>query len=555
MTVLRNSLIRICLVTLHLTAAAGPLESNRALSAGPPARPWGPSFVPKSKPPASDLRVIPLDRVPTGERMAVTCLQGLVARGKPAIWIQRGAEDLPCLEYHKKKHYISGYEIEPDWRKVFRDYHALCKGVVVPDGKLFRGELLALNVAACEDALVGSPALANDLHLPVIADLRGRFPTYADGLRWVWSTYQAKLNPYLCDIRCPGLVPYATFDYSYQWRGLMFWLAGPKEAGFPGVNPAEERKVIESVFSEMPPLGICVGFPAMSDGEGIGEPQGVELLSRFGKSLVCTNHISNYSFLSGIREEKLTPPPPLPPPPLEQDKVYIALVLSDGDNEILWPGFFRKYFEHKDYGKFPLAFGMGPAIRELQPGNARWCYESAAPNTEFICDVSGAGYIHSDKFGEALANREEVWSGFLAWTGFLMERMGQRSIRTVGGNDAVLARYAAALPFCHSIFADMGRYSGREGISKLTYSLPDGMPVFRSVTSWRNGKEGFLKEIREQVGSRRPAFVNGFVHCWTFDMETLAKIHTQRDKDMVFVTPSQLAALYRRSLEPPAARD
>lgn len=128
-----------------------------------------------------------------------------------------------------------------------------------------------------------------------------------------------------------------------------------------------------------------------------------------------------------------------------------------------------------------------------------------------------------------------------------MPPLGMRSVRTVSGDDAVVARFAAALPECHSIFADMGRYSGREGIGNLTYALPDGMPVFRAVTSWRHGKEGFLREVREQVGDVRPAFVNGFVHCWPFDMDTLAKIHAERDSDMVFVTPSQLAALYRKA--------
>ena len=72
------------------------------------------------------------------------------------------------------------------------------------------------------------------------------------------------------------------------------------------------------------------------------------------------------------------------------------------------------------------------------------------------------------------------------------------------------------------------------------------MPVFRAVTSWRYGKAGFLREVREQVGAQRPAFVNGFVHCWTFTMDDLAQLYAQRDADMVFVTPAQLAALYRQ---------
>ena len=57
-----------------------------------------------------------------------------------------------------------------------------------------------------------------------------------------------------------------------------------------------------------------------------------------------------------------------------------------------------------------------------------------------------------------------------------------------------------------------------------------------------------LREIREQVGSTRPAFVNAFVHCWTFnDLEMLAGIYDSRDKEMVFVTPTQLAELFRQS--------
>ena len=39
----------------------------------------------------------------------------------------------------------------------------------------------------------------------------------------------------------------------------------------------------------------------------------------------------------------------------------------------------------------------------------------------------------------------------------------------------------------------MGRFSGRSGITNLTYALPGGLPVFRAVTSWRYGKAGFLR--------------------------------------------------------------
>ena len=510
-------------------------------------RNWRDTFLPKSKPPAREVLSASLAGLKTDERIAVTCLQGLLAREQPRLWLVRNHDDPFWMGWHRAKGHVERFETVADWTALFDTFRDAMKGAVIPDEKLFRGDLLAVNVAACEDLIVASPQLAERLHLPVKLDLRGRFPTYAEGLQWLWANYKDRFNPHLCDFRHPGLLPHGTFDYGYQWRALMFWVAGPKEDDKPGVDRLAEHRLVAKILSEMPVNGVCVGFPAMGEGEGMGEPPGVELLSRYGKSLVCNNHGGNYSITSGVRIDRLEPPKALPPPALQRDKVYIALALSDGDNQILWPAFFRRYFEHPAFGKFPLAFGMGPAIRELQPGLAQWYFEHATPATEFFADVSGAGYMQPDHFAEAYVDRVPAWTGYLTWTRRLMEPLGQRTIRTVGGSDANVARYADALPFCHSIFADMGRYSGRSGIADLTYSLPTGMPVFRAVTSWRYGKEGFLREIREQVGSQRPAFVNGFVHCWTFAMDDLARIYEQRDADMVFVTPSQLAQLYREA--------
>jgi hypothetical protein len=130
-----------------------------------------------------------------------------------------------------------------------------------------------------------------------------------------------------------------------------------------------------------------------------------------------------------------------------------------------------------------------------------------------------------------------------------MEPMHLKSVWTVVGGDDVIGSYVKALPECHSIFADMGRYSGRGGISNLTHTLQD-KPVFRAVTSWRYGKEGFLREIQEQVGNQRLAFMKGFVHSWTFAMDDLVGIPYGASQEIVFVTPSQLARLYRQALPP-----
>jgi hypothetical protein len=274
----------------------------------------------------------------------------------------------------------------------------------------------------------------------------------------------------------------------------------------------------------------------------------VRLASSYAISMICSDSLPNTCVTSGETIPPLQQTPQNPPPPLENDKIYIALAVSDGDNQNAWLNFFRSYFEHPRHGEFPVAFGMGPPILDLQPMRAEWYYEHAGPNTEFFADVSGIGYIQPDVYAKNYQDPAAVFDGYLEWTNKYQAKLDLKTLRTVSGEDDFLTHYAEKVSGMHSIFADMGRYGSHDKIQNLTYSLPDGMPVFRAATSWRYGKTGFIREVNEQVGSVRPAFVNGFVHCWTFNMDAIAAIYDHRDPDMVFVTPAQLAALYKQAV-------
>ncbi|MGD0651070.1 MAG: GxGYxYP domain-containing protein [Verrucomicrobiia bacterium] len=527
-----------------------PLPANLPFAVTP--RPWGDTYLPKSKPPARRLLAVNVQRLKPEERIALTCLQGLTSREQPRIWLRRDREDQAWLDWHKEKGYIDGYEVVTNWTGLFRQFSSAYKGAIIPDAKLYRGNLLAVNVAACENLIIATPELAEKLALPVRIDLRGWFKTYTEGMRWVWANYKNQLSRHLCKYAHPSLLEKCTFAYDLQWRSVVFWIAGPLDEGEPGADKLAECRLMAEIFAEMDPNTAMLGFPAippLGDGFGLGEPDGVAFASRYAKGVVGSDYLGNVCVMSGVRIERLEQPKQPTPPPLEAGRIYIALVMSDGDNENAWMDFFKKYFNHPSYGKFPLAFGMGPPIRELMPAVAQWYYEHALPQTEFIADVSGVAYTQPENYGLAYADRERVLAGFLEWTARLMHPMEMRTVRTARGGDPIVARYAKELPFCHSIFADMGHDDERNGIDKLTYSLPGGMPVFRAVTGGRYGKDGFLREVREQLGTRRPAFVHGWVNCWIYGPEDLTRIYEQRDSNMEFVTPSQLAALYRPAKE------
>ncbi len=524
-----------------------PLPSNLAVPDWP--RPWGDTFLPKSPPPARTLLVVDTAPLSEPERIALACLQGLTSRTRPTIWLDVPWQRHGWLEWHVEKGYIDDFEKVADWTELFRRFQSAYNGAVIADTDLYGGPLIAANVAACEDLILATPELAERLEIPVVEDLRGRFSTYAEGMRWVWETYKDRLNRHLCDFLHPSRLANGAFAYDLQWRAPLFWIVGPKDAVEPGADMLAEKRLMAEIFAEMAPNTAVLGFPFHGEGVGPGEVNGVAFAGRYGHPLVCTDSLVNVPVTSGVVIDRLEQRDAGPPPPLEHDKIYIALAMSDGDNQNTWVnGFFKGYMEHPGYGRFPLSFGMGPPIIDLMPGVVQWYFEHAAPGTEFIADVSGIGYMQPANYGLAYADRDAVFDGFLDWTDRYLRRLDMGTLRTVEGEDALLRRYAR-LGFLHSLFADMGRYSGREGIDNLTYTLPEGMPVFRSVTSWRYGKEGFLREVREQVGDVRPAFVNGFTHCWTFRMDDIVRIYEERDPDMVFVSPSQLAALYRQFRE------
>lgn len=547
------TLVALCVV-LAAPAIAAQKDDLESLPGGlayaPQARPWGDTYLPKSPPPARRLLLVDATKCTPEERLALACLQGLTSRKEPRIWLLVPGQGKFWLDRHVEKKYIDGYDSVADWRGLFRQFADAFRGAVVPDRNLYRGDVLAANVAACEDLIIASPELAAALGLPVKVDLRGRFTTYADGMQWVWNTYKGRLNHHLASYLYPRKMGVTAFAYELEWRAVMFWIAGTKDAAEPGADPAREERLMAGILAEMAPNTAVLGFPFGGEGIGIGEPRGVALISRYAKALVCPDFLANACVTSGVRIEPLRQAKQAPPPPLARDKIYIALAVSDGDNQNTWLNFMKPYFEHPRHGEFPVAHGMGPPILDLMPAVAEWYYERGGPNTEFLADVSGIGYIQPKHYATAFTERDAAFDGFLDWTQKYLARMDMATVRTVGGEDDLLARYARKLPGLHSLFADMGRYSGRSGIANLTYALPDGMPVFRSATSWRYGKDGFLREVREQVGAARPAFANGFVHCWTFhNMDDIARIYDGRDKDMVFVTPSQLAALYRKAKE------
>jgi len=508
------------------------------------------TFFPKPPKPAERLLVVDVRYLPSDEKLLLTSLQGLVNRKQPQIYLLFNDNDRRWLDWFKHTGRVQSEDIVSEPLSLVWRFKESYRGAVIPDHNLYIGPVIACNVAGAQDLLIASERLAVQLGLTVLQDLRGRFHDNASALRWVVDELFEQLSHHLLICAHPSLAYNGSFDYIIQHRGIAFWLTGSVDGRRPDSDMVAEQEVVEGLFAKLPVNIPVRGFWYAGEGVGPGEVPGVTLGSRFGKVLVCSDLIANLSVHSGYTLSSLQQKPQPPAPKLEQDKVYLAFTMSDGDNLCTLYGYFPSYFEDDLHGTFPMGWGIGPTIIDLAPAIVEWYYENAAPTDEFFCDVSGIGYIYPPEFATKYINREVILDDFLLRTQEYMGRLDLHTIRPAGTDESHIQRYGTFLKGLHSLVPDYGRATGGD-LDRATYMLPNGIPVFRGFTDWEENHPDLARymadQIRRQVGGQRPAFINVFVWNWGYRLQTLKRVLDLLPSDFVAVTPEQLAQLYQRS--------
>ena len=510
-----------------------------------PPRPY-PTLQPKMRPPSRHLLVADVRRLDRDTQRLLFSLQGLVNRTKPRLFLISDETDPFWLETMQKQGHTDAPRTVADPLSLLQTFRSAYKGVVLPDPKIYLSPEVAVCVAGADDLLLATPELAARLNLPIKADLRGRFRDDANAMRFVRVTLLPRLNPYLGAVLAPRILG-AQLDDIIAAKGVCFWVTGPREADQAGADAAAETAELEALLAQMPLGAVIRGYPWAGDGNGLGERPGVALFSRFGKMLTASDYVSNYSVMSGIPLAHLAQKPQPPAPKLDATKVYLAFVLSDGDNLSIWRGAARPLFIDPLRGTFPVAYGMGPTLMDVAPPQMEWYYSQMTPVNEFVCDVSGAGYVYPSSWGKALQDRPASRRRFYRdWTQDYMKRTGMKGLRVMEATESDLAAVGADTPQVAFQMPDYG-YLG-EDYAHLTYALSGGQPVFRAASFGPEARD-LAQQIRGHAGSARPAFLDVFVSFWGASLSKLKETLDLLGPEYVAVTPSQLNTLYRESAQ------
>ncbi|MGD0091626.1 MAG: GxGYxYP domain-containing protein [Planctomycetota bacterium] len=185
---------------LNLLGAAEPAPDSLATRSATE------SVCPKSAPPAKTLWAVRIQDLSkeSEERLPLSCLQGLVNREQPRIFLAYDRFDELWLDWLRER----GDVKEIHWaapKEIYGQFLPIAKGLMVTDPDLPASVNIATMLAAVEGWLPVTQNLSKLMGgVKVALDLRGRWKKNIEAYRWFHSTYGAKMSRQVCANYDPG---------------------------------------------------------------------------------------------------------------------------------------------------------------------------------------------------------------------------------------------------------------------------------------------------------------------------------------------------------------
>jgi len=488
--------------------------------------------LPEAAPVGKQVLRVDVRDLPAAERILAASAQGLINRtgGPLSVFLVDGDAAEKRLEGYRSRGFVE--ETRPGGLDQVFDRLGHRRAVVVdPD---VRGSLnVATMIAAAEGLLIGYPALVEPNGLEIAEDLRGRFVSGVEGYEWARENLLPRLSPRLLAMVEPDPKAYAIRDYLIAQKVFTFWISSDAEQSQPGASKHREA-AFASKFLARTPVCIPVIGPLL-------DPNGAQLLSRFGKYLLDLASLRNLSFTSGLRVKiEAAPRAEIHPPPLAFDKVYVACVAREqGQVQTIHSGTLPEW----PPGVSPAAGRLLDACAvDLLPVEAARILGSLGPRE--CLGSPGLGVAMPEVYGSAFGDRTgEVRTNYRQQTDRSMKDLGQRFLvlkyyqwRTP--KEGEIADCARIVRAAEIILPSLRRDSGLTPASACY--LQEATPVVHALVN------SFTELSPDRFGegpyaAGRPAFA------WV-PVPLLASQFLSQPvfSDVVLVNPLELAALYKQ---------
>jgi hypothetical protein len=477
-------------------------------------------LLPAFSAPAPVLDCIQLDSASGAEVDLYASLAGIVNRTRPQIACVRrreGEGGFTWLDLHKLPYrMVSGYD-------AVLKYRTNVTGLVVTDPNQPHTLNLATTMAGVNKELICDPSLLAALtnapyNLAVADDLRGRFATKYDVYRYLYTNYWPRCTHRLFAGMGPNSHGHLR-DYLVAVKSATVWL---------GPGKTQDAELLRLFASDMKPVdGVYMGWWP-------GEGDGLKWIAHYGIPVLASDFFCNATVFSGVAHAIRVPE--IPPPPRLENKVYVALILSDGDNVQYMQHKMKMDWDKSARGAIPIGWTASPLAVDLDPMMLDYYWSTATTNDCLVSGPSGAGYAHINHWNSAkLAAFARISAPYL-------QRSGLRVITVWDKVTSPVARaFAAHCPTLLGLTDQSGTYNQvNRGLRTIGLTPTYTSTVGEMIAGITNAAAAW--------NGRAPVFIAAQANVWNLGPAGLVEVSRALDASKYkLVRPDHLFLLARQA--------
>ncbi len=413
---------------------------------------------------------------------------------------------------------------------VLTKYRAEISGVIVYDPLQIHTVNLATMMAKDKNAIIASPSLLAKLtsfpyNYPILADLRGKFTSKIQVYQTIYDTYWPNLDKRLLIGLNPEVHKASLREYATALGVAVIWL-DPKVSA--------EGTLLNKFLSSMPAGSNYMGWWPE-------EEPGVSRVSSYGITTIASDFCTNLTVHSGM--PRTINIKPIPEKPALQNKIYVAFILSDGDNLQYVEHLFRKLWNNSDRGSVPIGWTLSPAMVDAMPGALNYYHTSSTVNDNLISGPSGYGYTYPNYWTKPTLLNQYVskTEEYNNMAGFRVITIWNTIVGAINLNvGQAFATYAPTL------LGLTGQNTGG-ALSIYQLSLP-GMPLSCNYCTNEQAMKDHIASAASTWTKNKPKFVIIQAQPWNGVTPTSFKnVKNSLNSDYVVVRPDHLFQLMREA--------
>ena len=504
-----------CFISIFLLACA--VEFPHATGLTWPASQFFPTFSTPLKP----IECIDVDGLPSDQVVLFSSLEGIVNRTQPRVACVSAASEgeFTWIRIHSLSYVVvNGFS-------AVQQFETNVTGLVVYDTNQWDTLNLATTIAGVKNELICDGALLSTLtnapyNLAVKDDLRGMFSNKYQVYGYLYTNYWSQCTHRLM----AGLQTNDFFylrDYLVATKCAAVWLD-------PTVS--QDASTLALFMSGMTAVdGVYIGWWPNESGD-------LQWIAQYGIPVVASDVFDNATLYGGVTANISVPV--IPPTPPLQNKIYVSITLSDGDNV--------QYMQHALYlnwqssarGKVPIGWTVQPLAADFDPQMLNYYWTTATTNDCLVAGPSGAGYTRINYWSAAnVTSYSKASNRYLQHDGIRVATVWL-TVSSATGNT-----YATNCP------ALLGADDYQDGYYMRSYS---GTPFagFPANANYASTVSNLLAAITNTVSSwngSAPMFVSVEGDAWNLKPADCQTFASSLNTNFVVVRPDHLFLLYRES--------